>query len=544
MSRVYQALAAALADEGVDTVFCVMGDGNLDLLVELADGHGVRLVHARHEQGAVAMADGFARRTGRLGVAAVTHGPGLTQTATSLKVAATRRSSVLLLAGDTPTGDPRHIQSFEQAPFVHAVGPALVPLRGSASWGADLDEALARTTDGPVVFNLPTDHQLATAGGAGRSPVRGQVRAAPSASGVEELATALLEAERPVLMAGRGALGAETEVGALADRLSIAVVTTLGARGLLEKHPAHLGFIGGLGHAAAVDAVERADCVFAIGASLNVWTTKGGRLLAGKRLLRLDIDRRALDEPVPAELALVGDAAATIVALLGQLPQRSQADGMNGTRRVADGEELRDGEGCVDPRRALAAVEAALPADRTIVLDGGHFITFACTGLSALSPQRFLLSCDFATIGQGLAMAVGASVAAPDGRTTLVAGDGGLLMSIAELDTAVRYALPLNVVVLNDAAYGQELHSLAAKGKPTAHAQFAVPDLGAVARGFGADGHQLRTADDLNHLGELLNAAGGPRVIDIRINPEVVSPAAREIFRQVREGVQAEPVST
>jgi thiamine pyrophosphate-dependent acetolactate synthase large subunit-like protein len=203
----------------------------------------------------------------------------------------------------------------------------------------------------------------------------------------------------------------------------------------------------------------------------------------------------------------------------------------------ADHDELVDGEGTLDPRRALAALEAALPPDRTLVLDGGHFITFACSALSVSDPRRFVFSCDFAAIGQGLAMAIGAASASPGERTTLVAGDGGFLMGVAELDTAVREGLPLNLVVLNDGAYGQEVHSLAAKGKRTDHAVFAVPDLRRLAEGFGASGAVLREPQDLGALGDLLTAHGGPRVIDVRINPDVVSPAAREIFRQVRQGV-------
>lgn len=538
MTRVYQALAAALAEESVEAVFCVLGDGNLDLLVELAEQHRVRLVHARHEQGAVAMADGYARRTRRLGVCSVTHGPGLTQTGTSLKVAATHGSRVLLLAGDTPTGDATHIQSFEQAPFARAVGATPVPLRSAASWAADLDEALRRAEDGPVVFNLPTDFQLTAAAGPAHTPRPRTPRPASIAADVDAAAELLAHAQQPALIAGRGARDAEPQLAALAERLGAAIVTTLGGRGLLARHPAHAGLIGGLGHPRAERALAGADCVLAVGASLNPWSTKGGSLLAGKRLLRLDADARALTTPLAPELALLGDAAATLAALLARLGPGSAPIELPAPDAP---EPLRDVPEGVDPLRALAAIEAALPEDRTIVIDGGHFFTFACAALSASAPERFVLPSDFATVGQGLAAAIGASVASPDERTMLIAGDGGLLMSVAELDTAVRNALPLDVLVLNDGAYGQEVHSLAAKGKPTRHAIFDVPDLGALARSFGAAGHRLRTVEELERLPELLREpVPGPRVIDIRVNRDVVSPAAMEIFRQVRASVAFE----
>lgn len=539
MSRVYEALATALAAHDVDDVFCVLGDGNLDLLVELAERHGVRLVHARHEQGAVAMADGYARRSGRLGVCSVTHGPGVTQTGTSLRVAASHRSRVLLLAGDTPTEDPGHIQSFEQAPFVRATGATPVPLLGPRSWPVALAEALRRVEEGPVVLNLPTDYQLAAAGEQPFEPSP-RVRPVAVADRLDEAVSALTGAHTPVVIAGRGARGAASELAALMARLPARLATTLAAKGLLHDHPANLGLIGGLGDPEAVRAVEQADWLFVVGASLNPWSTLGGRLLEGKALIRLDHDPGALSEPPLPELALLGDVAATLRALVSRLPSSDGVRPIAADRTPEGRTEFDDGIDSVDPRRALVAVEHGLPTDRALVFDGGHFITFACTALSVTSPDRFVFSCDFATVGQGLGMAVGASVASPDPRTTLIVGDGGFLMSVAELDTAVRYRLPLNVVVLNDGAYGQEAHSLVAKGKPSHHAVFDVPDLANLGDAFGAEGYRLTCSADLDRLPELLQAAGGPRVIEIRINREVVSPAAREIFRQVRRGVNDE----
>jgi thiamine pyrophosphate-dependent acetolactate synthase large subunit-like protein len=289
--------------------------------------------------------------------------------------------------------------------------------------------------------------------------------------------------------------------------------------------------------------VSAADCVLAVGASLNPWSTKGGTLLTNALLIQIDVDRHNFGRFIAPTVALWGDAAATLRALRARLPasvdQTRRTDGASAEEEAYVPAVDASGDGRIDPRRVFAALEAALPPERSLVLDGGHFITFACSALSVSAPEKFIFSCDFATIGQGLAMAIGASVATPAERTTLIAGDGGLLMSIAELDTAVRYRLPLNIVVINDGAYGQEVHSLAAKGLPTHHAVFEVPDLGALGRAYGADGHLITDAVDLDRLQALLTAAGGPRVIDIRVNPEVVSDAANEIFRQVREGVPA-----
>jgi thiamine pyrophosphate-dependent acetolactate synthase large subunit-like protein len=553
VTRVHQALAAALSDEGVERVFCVLGDGNLDLLVELAERHGVTLVHARHEQGAAAMADGYARRSGRLGVCSVTHGPGLTQTATSLRVAVAHGSRLLMLAGDTPVGDPDHIQSLRQAPFVESLGARHVPLRTPARWRADIAEAISVAAAGrPTVFGAPTDLLMADTGAdegtrqrAPMASAMGIAATAAASSGLDGAAELLAVAKAPVIVAGRGARGAANELLEVAEALAAPVVTTLGAKGLASGHRQLLGLIGGLGAPEANAALVAADGVLVVGASLSPWSTKGGTLLSGTQLIQIDADRDSFGRFVTPALALWGDAGATLRALTALIPAAARADRHAPVTRSrpavcagpADGDA--GGQGRIDPRRAFAVLEDALPRDRTLVLDGGHFITFACSALSVTAPERFIFSCDFATIGQGLAMAVGAAEAAPAERTTLIAGDGGLLMSIAELDTAVRYRLPLNVVVINDEAYGQEVHSLAAKGLPTHHAVFDVPDLGALGRAYGADGHLIAEVAGLERLPGLLTAAGGPRVIDIRVDRAVVSDAAREIFRQVREAVPA-----
>jgi thiamine pyrophosphate-dependent acetolactate synthase large subunit-like protein len=560
VTRVYQALAGAISDAGIDTVFCVLGDGNLDLMVELAERHDVRLVHARHEQGATAMADGYARRSGRLGVCSVTHGPGLTQTATSLRVAVAHASRLLLLAGDTPTGDPHHIQSLRQAPYVESLGARHVALRTPGRWRADLAEALAGAAAGhPTVFGAPTDLQMADAGPDAHTSHFAQ--APPGAPGITATATAdsgladavalLAAAKAPVIVAGRGASSATTELLALAEALAAPLVTTLGANGLAAGHAQLSGLIGGLGAPAANATLHGADCVLVVGASLNPWSTRGGTLLAGERVIQIDTDRLSFGRFLTPAVALWGDARATLSALAARLPAVTGDPGRTPPRPdrhaspagAADADADRgtdpgDG-GPIDPRRVFAVLDAALPRRRTLVLDGGHFITFACNTLGASAPERFIFSCDFATIGQGLAMATGAAVAAPADRTTLIVGDGGFLMSIAELDTAVRYRLPLNIVVVNDGAYGQEVHSLAAKGLPTHHAVFDVPDLGGLGRAYGADGHLISEAAELDRLPAMLTAAGGPRVIDIRVDPAVVSEAASEIFRQVREAVPA-----
>jgi thiamine pyrophosphate-dependent acetolactate synthase large subunit-like protein len=167
------------------------------------------------------------------------------------------------------------------------------------------------------------------------------------------------------------------------------------------------------------------------------------------------------------------------------------------------------------------------------VLDTGHFTILALQHLTVPDPRRFALTLSFAAIGQGLPTAIGAAFAHPGERVTLIAGDGGLLMSLNELDTAIRSRLPLTVFVINDAGYGQERHSLAAKGLAPL-ADHGTPDLAAVARAMGGSGLRIDSPADLEQLPAALAEADGTLLVDVRVNPDVVSPASAEIARRMR----------
>ncbi|HUR04895.1 MAG TPA: thiamine pyrophosphate-binding protein, partial [Nonomuraea sp.] len=160
---VVDAVSKALEAEGTEVVFALMGDGNLDLLTRISAAGRIRLVHACHEQGAVAMADGYARFSGRPGVASVTHGPGLSNTATSLLTAVAARSPVVLIAPDTPTGDLNHPQRFDQQAFIRSTGAMFRPLHRPATAHADTAAVFrhVRFGNGPAVLNAPTDVLLA-----------------------------------------------------------------------------------------------------------------------------------------------------------------------------------------------------------------------------------------------------------------------------------------------------------------------------------------------------------------------------------------------
>lgn len=545
----YEVIARRLVALGVDTVFAVMGDGNLLLLAELSEKHGVRIVHARHEAGAVGMADGYHRMTGRLGVATVTHGPGFTNAATSVATATAHRSKVLVLVGGLAAGDVFNLQRLDQSAFTRSLGAERVSL--STPERVDADVLLAARTalrrPGTVVLDIPTDVQAAETG------ITSMAEhdlpdltpwLSPHPELVARAASALASAERPVLLAGRGASDdrAITEITALADETGARIVTSLLGKGNFWGHPLALGVAGGLGNATASAALADADCIVSFGASLNEWTTTRHSYAEGCTLVQVDTDPMAFERFSRVDVAVPGDAASTAsgirtaLAAMGaqrrpasaQLAAWRDASDSSGTSS-ADG--YSDGDS-VDPRRACAAFNAALPANRAVVVDGGHVCIWGTQLIDVREPRSYTHGFSFGSIGQSLSLALGAAVGLGGRPVVAVMGDGSAAMSIAELETAVREQLPVIVLILNDGGFGIERHTLAMLDKPVAESNYPAPDFARLANALGASGVVISSERDLQSIGAHL-ARSGPIVFDIRVNGELIAQTFLEI-KQLR----------
>jgi acetolactate synthase-1/2/3 large subunit len=375
---VYEALAEALVEEGTKTIFGLMGDANMELLGELAR-RDVDFVKVRHEQGAAAMADGYARASGRVGVCTVTCGPGLLNTCTSLAVARAHRSAVVVLAGASPTSDPGHLQAFDQA----ALGSVLAGTTISLSRPEDLAGciasafAAARSGGGPVLVNLPMDIQALEL----PSPWHYEraeeppLPAPPPLPDLTEAVAALRSAERPAMIVGAGAVAADAEAAIckLAQAAGIPFATTLQATGFAAAHPLSLGNAGLMGSPGAFAALEDSDCLLVIGASLYRLTTGFGRVLRGARVIVVDVDQGAAAR---GDIFIHGDAREVCEALAREFA----ADVDTGLARMpaeAYPFEPDHGVGTIDPRSAFVALDRILPDRRVIVMDAGHFISFA-----------------------------------------------------------------------------------------------------------------------------------------------------------------------
>jgi len=544
--RIYEAMAEAVGSLHVPLVFGLMGDGNLRFVTHLVDKVGVDYVGARHENAAVAMADGFARVRGGLGVCTVTQGPGLTNALTALTEAAKSGTPLLLVAGDTPTNALHHNQDIDQRAVVDALRIATHRVRGPATARADIHAAARRAAveSRPVVVSVPTDVQeldlTADRAPTGFPPVTAALPEAPAVAAAADL---LSGCERPLIVAGCGAVraGAGPAIRALAARIGALLSTTAPAKGLFSGDPFAVGIAGGFATRLGAELMARADVVLAFGASLNDWTTRAGGLYpASARVVHCDVNQAAIGALARADLALVGDAAASAAALVAELSARDHTrtgfrtpDVARTLGRHRPRDEIEDGagdSGRCDPRLVMLALDDVLPLERTVAVDSGHFMGFPSTFLRVPDAAGWVFAQGFQSVGLGLGNAIGACLARPDRAAVLVVGDGGLMMALGDLETAVRRRVPLLVVVLNDAAFGAEVHALHALGLPTGHAHFGDPDFAAIAAALGARSATVREAGDLDQIRSWLAEPDGPFVVDCKVDVSVRGEWLEEAF--------------
>lgn len=525
-------VAKAVAAHGVNLFFGLMGDGNLVFVDAMTRRHGARFVAAAREDGGVLMAIGHSRVTGGIGVATVTHGPGLTNTATALVEAARSDVPMLLVAADTDPLATAHPQRLDQERFARACGAATVRVRSYGSAYAQTEEAIRLALDRrcPVVLDvpvgsLPDGEQVVAPTRQGSS-----VRCAAPEADVASVARRVRSADKVVVLAGQGAVdsGARPALVRLADRCGGLLATTLQAKDYFRGHPFDLGLCGGFSDDLVRDELAHADCVLAFGASLNGFTTDGGKLLADAVVVQCDRDPDALGRHRSVHHPLVGDASVVAGQLHEALATDDRTRGRSeelrarlaGAERGDPFDDASDDSG-VDLRTVCRWLDREMPEDRLLVVDGGHAtLSEPARRISVRQPRDFCFPLGFGSVGLGLGAALGAAAAVEDRPVLAMMGDGGFVMSWNELDTAVREWLPVVVVVLNDRAYGYEYHNMVTAGLPTTLSEFERPSFAAVAEAMGARGATVHRLSDLASAAAVLEG-DGPAVIDVHITRQV-----------------------
>ncbi|OYO06035.1 thiamine pyrophosphate-binding protein [Enemella evansiae] len=545
-------VATALADqlaEHVDTVFGVLGNGNAHVIDALLR-HPVTWVSMRHEAGTVAAADAYHRASGRLALATTTYGPGFTNAATSLTEARMARIPLLLVTAQAPTGGLRP-WDIDQVALADVLGvPTLVLSTDNVAAMVQQAVATALTEKTPVVIALPYDLIEQRVSPAALDAPATDQQAAPAprtltADTLEELVTALRGAQRPVVLAGRGAVPAAESVRRLAAAVGALAVTSAPARGLFTGYELDAGVAGGFASERTAELIHRADLALVLGAGLNQFTMSFGETFAADSTVWQLDEQDAVTNPRVDHFASadVGAAAGQLLEALATEP--GPVSGGWDPAQVAGAQFDRDPgaelapDGQLDPRSLTRRLDEILPADRIVTLDGGHFVGWPNTYLE-LSDERSLhwIATAFQSIGLGLQAAVGIAHARPDRLLAVFSGDGGALMCAADLETLVRESRRTVVVIYNDAAYGAEIHQYGARGINTTPMLIPQVDFAGMARALGAQAEVIRRLEDLKGLADwVTDGADGLYLVDCRISPDVVAPYIQEIIQKtlVRE---------
>jgi thiamine pyrophosphate-dependent acetolactate synthase large subunit-like protein len=540
--KVYDVLARAFVQEGVKDCFALLGDANMNWAARLAE-QGCRMIYVRHEHCAVASAMAYARKTREVGVATVTCGPGVTQLITALPAAVRAHLPMVVFAGEAPLKSGWYNQEIDQAPLVNATGAAYHRLHMPERMPVAVRDAFlqARRERRPVVIGIPFDLQARPWEGPEKLPAPSRELLPrpspipPHADDVAKAAQLVAGAEKVVVFAGLGAVeaGAGPACRALAAKAGGLLMTTLPARGLFHDDPFCIGISGSYTPEVGLEYLKEADLVVAVGTSLAYHAGGGGQLWPKAKLLHIDIDPLAVSQGQEvAKHHLRADARLGVEALTAALPARSRSwrgDAM--AKRIRDSKpdsmQFEIEPGLLDPRDVVEALEKHLPQDWEMVNSSGH-----CAAFFAQMPSRpnekFLTIREFGAIGNGVSFAMGVAAARPERTVVLFDGDGSLMMHVQELETIKRHGLNILVVVMNDAAYGSEVHKLRSEGMPEEGSVFGYCDFAGIARGFGLAGKTFKTLDDVPKAIAEFARSGGGAVWDFHVSDKVVSRTMRQ----------------
>jgi 5-guanidino-2-oxopentanoate decarboxylase len=519
-SRLMQILKAY----GVDTVFGMPGVHTLEAYRGM-DAAGIRHIGVRHEQGAGFMADGYARMSGKPGVCVLISGPGVTNAATPIGQAYSDSVPMLVItsvAANKDLGMGRG--TLHEITDQSAVTRPLTAFSETATNPEQVREYIARAfalfesgRPRPVhvsipldVFKAPDDRPASR-----RTTAR---RRAPDAAQVETAAAILNAANRPVILAGGGAVSAAAEVRALAEKIGAAVVPTIAAKGILpDDHPLALEVTVDRGATQAF--VRDADAVLLIGTELaepDIWLD--GPLPMDGRLIRIDIDPATLVRDYDVDVAMEADAKLAVAALAERV---SPAKGFKDSNAIAELRAAeRDGLTPLEQKhvRVLDSLRNAIPDDGVIYTDMTQLAYTGYAFYRSALPRTWHFPAGFGTLGYALPAAIGGKIASPETPVAVIVGDGGFQFTIQELGTAVENKLPLAIILWNNDSLAQIRDGMIVRDIPTIGVNQHNPDFVKLAEAYGCRTAEPESFEELEAAVKTAFDAGGPTVIHLREN--------------------------
>ncbi len=517
-----EVIVQSLIREGVEVLFGLPGVQMYGLVAALREHPEIKMIVPRHEQATTYMADGYARASGKVGVAMVVPGPGLYNAAAGMSTAYSTSSPVLMIAGQIPRatigkdmGGLHEVN--EQLDIVRPVTKyskrVLRPNEIPAAIGEAFD-AMLNGHPRPTHIEMPPEtlvekDEVEIREG---TPV---VRTVAPASAIQEAADIIANAHRPVIYVGTGVIRscAEEELQAFTEQTNIPVVTSPSSKGVIsDEHPHSLGS-GLSGSGQIKDIMDSADVIIAIGTRFALRNPSG----QSAKLVHVDIDQNEIGKHHPNALPVVGDAKVT-------LPVLAQAiDKLGGTKLESPAKTVRDvralldsGTESLEPQNTiLNSLREGTPKDATLVFDMTQIGYYSRAFWKTYESRSYIDSGYSGNLGFAYATALGAKVATPDKPVVAVCGDGGFMYNVQELSTAVKYGINVVAVIFNDGHYGNVRRDLEHDWDGDYETNFVNPDFVKMAESFGALGIKV---SDPSKVGDAVKqgiAANCPVIIDV-----------------------------
>ncbi|MYC28523.1 MAG: thiamine pyrophosphate-binding protein [Chloroflexi bacterium] len=540
-----QALIQSLAREGVEVVFGLPGVQIMEIYDALFEQPGIRLITVRHEQSAGYMADGYARTTGRVGVALVVPGPGALNASAAIGTAYASSSPVMLVSGQIDTNSLGQSKG-----ALHEINDQLDVFRPITKWNARTTRpeeipgmvhmGMQHALDGrprPVEIEVPFDI-LPTSSDIDLLEREGTVKQSPDPAKVRQAAELLARAERPLIWAGGGCREADisSELADLAEALNAPVITTPEGKGAIpENHSLSVGTFY-YGHGPAYHTLPQSDVILAIGSRMNLNPRTPWSLRPDQTVIRIDADPEELGRNIEAQVGMVADARLGVIELLAELGGSPGASQWNSS-------ELNDiRQKTTEDLRALAPIQTELVETIRAELDDDAIMVAGTTEVAywghlafpVLKPRSYLTSSYFATLGYAFPTALGAKVGNPDRQVVATIGDGGFMYANSELSTAVQEGINVVTLVFNNGLLGaSRADQMNRYHGRTIGTELHNPDFAQLAQVYGALGIRL---EDRRELGPALRdalKADRPAVI------EVPMPNLRPPFQTPPHGLEA-----
>lgn len=517
-------LVESLLAEGVDLLFGIPGVGTLAVYDAFVDHPGLRHIEVRHEQSAVFMADGYARASGRVGVAFTSNGPGALNTITAMATAHNDSVPVLHLVSENPPEVRRkgkgHFHDISDQFGIFR------PVSGYAAQVALADEipsavtsaffALRNRRPRPALVEFANE-AFTSDTSATVLPAAEKAERSIDPAALTRAAEALAAAERPMVWAGGGIATAEaaTALTRIVERLGAPVITTQKGKGAVSwDHPLHIG--NWANEQPTRDLIAECDLLLAVGTRFSYFPTGGWSLRLPDRIVQIDIDPAEIGRNYRVEAGVVGDAGLVLAAIEGELDRLGHHPLPWRDQEVAE-VLARIGEAVGTPVEieVLDQIRSALPAESLVFNDPTTIAFWARSHWKTDRPRTWFVPSGFGTLGFALPASIGARIARPDTPSVAIIGDAGVMFTIQDLMTAVQENVPAIVMVFNDEGYGVERrHQDHLYGRRSG-VDVRPPDFVALAHAFGARGIRV---DDLNQVGETLASvleSDGPTLIEI-----------------------------